>query len=503
MFIDRIKIGQNESNDLEVSARIRSRLLKRPFRLYYSFDSKFRDYVTGWGDPFLLAVLPICSYYGEEINIDAPISPQLLERIPAAIDKFREFFKSFCHVPIKSKGQAFPREAIRKDRLSAAFFSHGLDSLYTLTENREEIDILIIRASDMWDWEPAYVSDVVSATRATLKKLHSHADILVVRTNAAQLSDGLVHHAKHYSGASQAAIAYLFSSGIRRTFVPAGYSLDFLQRTSEHPDFDRLWCSERMEMIHDSPIRRLDKIIKLSQQPDLVEHLRVCRYKLPRKFNCGWCVKCIGTSISLYVCGILDHCKTLPQKIRVERIPYLDPAATSQNFLDRDRWIKALGDKPEDLELKSAILEWSARVNRSDAHSFESDTHKARELAMRGRFSEAREAIRRLLEIDPYDPRLNFGMGFCVFFSERNLRAAEYFFNKAEEYGCDEFWLTCSEALLKFSGYEFGQGMAKLRHARRMRPDVFRIGMIKEAIRRALMRFSSDLFERVKRLGHS
>ena len=157
-----------------------------------------------------------------------------------------------------------------------------MDSLYTLFHNKDAIDLVIVNAFDQLAWEDSYLSMVLEGVRAHWRGLDSAADILVVRSNIFELSQGLVEWGEHFHGACLASIAHAFSGGIDRVFIAATYPLEHLYPVGISPGAGPSLVTSAMQIVHDSPIRRLDKIIEMAETPELFEHLRVCYHHFRR-----------------------------------------------------------------------------------------------------------------------------------------------------------------------------------------------------------------------------
>jgi hypothetical protein len=488
MRIGRIRTRKKSRDYIEISARITSKLLRSPFTLSYTFNKKYGDYVSRNGDAFVIAALPICACYNEPLYIEEPVSDGLLRQIPSVLDKFIEFFPSFSKIPIIPSGTEAQPADHDKDHLTACMFSLGLDSLYTLFKNADEIDLLIMKTSEHDDWAPAYERMVVAATVSTLNELGSHADLLVVRSNIWKLSEGLVDLGKHYHGAALISLANLFSAGIRKTFIGGSFPYDALRPWGSHPDLDVLWSTESMEIVHDSPIRRLDKCRALAEKPQLFEYLRVCPLYLGDRFNCGWCPKCVSMSINLYACGVLDYCKTLPQTIPVERLRHIPLAPIMVGFMDLDRWLEALGDSPEDQRLRWALLERRADWDVAKAKRFVARSAQSWELAKCGDIDEAKTMIRELLEEDSYDSELHFHLGYCLAWHDRQTDEAIQSFEKARYYGYDEFLVSYQIALTHVFRGDIVRGFKLLSDARKLKPGGFEWRAMKDFLRWVMIR---------------
>ncbi len=470
-------------------ATVRSKLLPRAFRLRYVFDSRFAEYVTPYGDPLVIALLPICACHGEDLVVRAPVTRDLMRQVPKILLKFKEFYPEFSEIQIVAESYVDPPPPAEDNRLTASFLSLGLDSLYTLFRNKDTIDLVIVNAFDLLEWEDSYLEMVLEGVRATLQKLGSRADILVVRSNIFQLASGPVDWGKHFHGACLASVAHVFSGGIASAFIAATYPLENVCPWGSHPELDPLWSTASTQIVHDSPIKRLDKIKEMAKKPELFEHLRVCYHYFRTKFNCGYCSKCISAFLSLRTAGVLDHCKTLPRAIEPQRLPYQIDMASSVGWMDLDRWIDALGDGPGEEQLKTALLVAQSKWHDSQLELlFWEKSSEMIELGSKGRYPECSTTADLLLEMDPYDPIANYYKGLCLFWYHRKLPDAVTYFKKASAFGYDEFLCLYHAGLAGILSGGGKKAVSSLLSAVKLASRRFSMRISKDAVRFVLIR---------------
>lgn len=488
MEISRISLRQKTAGTTVLRATVRSKLLRRPFPLRYEFPSRFADWVTPSGDPFLITALPICAFHHEDLRIVAPITQDLLEQAPNVIDKFIEFDSRFAQIKVvgASVDRAVPSRTT--NGRTASFFSLGLDSLYTLFKHRESVDVVIVNAFDHVEWEAPYLDMVMAGVRAALRRLESPAEVLVVRSNVYHLSHPLVDWGLHSHGACLAGIANIFSRGIRRTLIAGSYPMGALRPNGSHPELDPLWSTASMQIIHDAPINRLDKTLALAKIPELFENLRVCVHHFESKFNCGWCAKCISTSMNLKTAGILHYCKTLPHDIPVERIPYLVDVDHVTGWVDLDRWLARLGDDPTDTRVRSVFHEAVAKWEDPAVKSFPAHVRRLCERVAKGRGNEARTLANDLLHMDPYDPIVNYYTGLFALWFDGNPRDSQGYFEKACDFGYDAFLCTYHQGVARILGGDMRNGVSALASARRLDLCGFVIRVAKDILRLSLIK---------------
>lgn len=181
MQVSGISVTNIRDDTTQFTATIRSRLLHRPFSLAFEFESRYRRFLQGNADPFLIALAPICAYHNEDLHVQAPITRELLRRTHEVIDQLKLFDSHVEHVSITADSYVNPIPPRNDQRLSALFFTLGIDSIYTLKRNRDTIDVLIL--IDFGQWTHPYRRMMIEGTKSVLETLGAHADLLIIRSN--------------------------------------------------------------------------------------------------------------------------------------------------------------------------------------------------------------------------------------------------------------------------------------------------------------------------------
>ena len=104
-------------------------------------------------------------------------------------------------------------------------------------------------------------------------------------------------------GSALASVALLL--GFPRAYMPSAYSYGQLFPLGQHPLTDPLYSNEAVATVHEgAEARRLDKVVRVAQDPAALANLRVCFTDMNE--NCGRCAKCLRTMIPLARLGISD-----------------------------------------------------------------------------------------------------------------------------------------------------------------------------------------------------
>ena len=249
------------------------------------------------GDAFLaIALLPAMAA-GEDLDLTAipPVSPGVMERLEVTQDVWT-CWNSFLHRVDVRTGTAAPAPASMRG--TAAFFSGGVDALYTAMQRRPVLDSLVLINGFDFSVGP----DVFARARARTERQADRLGLplLTVETN---WIDFTRHHliARNTSfGCALAAIALALAP--ERMIIASSNSYARLVPSGSHPVLDPLWSSDATTIEHHGcHARRDEKLQAVLERPELVPDIWVCH--ADPVINCGRCAKCRRLRLSLWLLG--------------------------------------------------------------------------------------------------------------------------------------------------------------------------------------------------------
>lgn len=255
---------------------------------------------------------------GFDLHLPAAISPRLLAAAPRVQDIFLLWNEAYARVRVSSEREIAP---VSSARGTAAFFSGGGDSFFTVVKNLDDIDALIfVHRTFDGPWEPA-LRNARAAARELGKPLIEVTTNLRVLSNAARLEFA------DYGGGLLGGVALLFQHAFSRVLIASTFSYMALTKWGSHPLVDPLWSSEALEVVHDgSEATRPMKMARIAQNEVAMRRLRVCQWKggsaavSDRQLNCGRCEKCVRTMVNLRAAGVLEACETLPGPLDLDAV---------------------------------------------------------------------------------------------------------------------------------------------------------------------------------------
>lgn len=338
----------------------------RTKRLFFSVESRYKDFIFADASPFLAAVLMRSVKSVESLDILGNVSEKLYENIVKIIDTIDKL-----KIIKKKKEIAISVGGSRPDVKTAhsgigCFFSGGVDSFYTLLknnyENREKITHLIfVHGFDI----PMWNTKLFEIVNSRMQKVAEHfgIELICVKTNIREISDAHVEWIMAHGGAV-AAVALFLRRGLSKVYIASSNSWDQLEANGTHPYLDYLWGTENLEIVHDgNESNRTEKIKKYIATSEIaLQNLRVCFNNYGNVYNCGKCEKCLRTMIELRASGVLNRTKrNFRDNLETKNILLLENNPTVQKHFGAS--LKELEQNEGDQELKNAIKEMLSGKN--------------------------------------------------------------------------------------------------------------------------------------------
>ena len=323
-------------------------------RVHYRFPRRFSDGELD-ASPFLAVLVPVAMRLGEDLTIDGPVSARLLDQASEAMTVLGSIAQ---WAPVKVFAEAVA--GVPRPGITAAGFSRGADSWYTVLRNRSRGLTHLVYVPEV---------EIVYSEATKVRALEAIADaaarvdceLVVVESNARELTEPLMDW--NFAHGPFLASVGLALGGEVSTFLMAG-ALHFgmFVPIGSHPLLDPLWSTERTAIVHDgAEATRLQKVRFLADHPVALDTLKVC-YEADTEFNCGLCSKCLVTMTELYIAGVLDRCPTFPVPLSRRAILNL-PLTTVAGRMWWADILMALGPSRRDRQLWRAIQTTMAKAD--------------------------------------------------------------------------------------------------------------------------------------------
>lgn len=238
--------------------------------------------------------------------------------------------------------QARTEEKVQVDTRVVSSFSGGVDSFFTALTHPEVTQLTHIRGfeSSLQGKRP----ERLAQTRLDKAVSSLAKELVVIETNALDFFRHLRLQRYLIHGCLLACAGHLM--GPKEYVVPNSAPLSNLDlRSGSHPLSDPGWSSDTVEITHDLSLEdRLEKM-KLVYDSGFLNDLIVCAhrhdiYDHERAQNCGNCMKCIRTMLSIFLQGM--HSTAFAEPLTLGKIRRCRP----NNTVDFPLW-----DKDQSLSL--------------------------------------------------------------------------------------------------------------------------------------------------------
>lgn len=301
----------------------------RPFRVWFRFSGLSAAHVEASGNPFVPALLGVAMWLRKPVEIDSPVSPQLLEGA-ARIMRIWHGWNRFMR-PVEIRAGVLS-EQYTPGRGAACLFTGGVDSFHTLTENlatetgsaRATHLLFLGGQTDM-----ALANNALYQARcAVISEIAQELQVGAVfgATNVRDILPGWTLEWGVRAGSNLVAPALCLAPLFDRVFTSASFTYDAPFPWGCHPFTDPLWNTARIRFEHRGcELARDGKVVKsISGSAIALRHLKVCNDGETTGYNCGRCEKCLRTMITLRAVGALDRCQTLPHDIPLDAVARLN-----------------------------------------------------------------------------------------------------------------------------------------------------------------------------------
>jgi hypothetical protein len=335
----------------ELSARIRpERGAER--RLWFRFPEAFAPAGPPDASPFLVALVAWSMRHGEDLELEAPVSPSLL----GASREIVSVYQSLRPAEMREVAISAPEgEPPAPNEITACYFTRGADSWFavlTALEDEPHTPPLThaVFSPDFLSEEcdDAYVRNAVAGARRAAESLG--LEVIHAETNVR----------REVRGAHLAATA--LALGPRRMLIPSGAMRGEITPAGTHPALDHRFSIERTQVVHFGDASRLAKVRRISRSELALHDLRVCRVEdVEDDRNCCRCEKCVRTMVELHIAGSLERSRSFDLPLTPEAVARLMLRLTR-----RHQWIDALhslGSSRFDRRIAAAIR---MVVTRSD-----------------------------------------------------------------------------------------------------------------------------------------
>ena len=261
---------------------------------WYDVPEAYKAQVSTTGNPWLACLAPLSVTLGETLHIDAPVDAQLLENVHELALVWKSWYPALQ--PINVEAEVVQDEVIPAgtcERRTAAFFSGGVDSFFTVLQHEEPgsrygrhhvQDLLCVWGFDV----PLENVEAFARMRASLERA---ADLLgkpfiPVATNIRTTRWDRAKWGPLSHGCGLASVGLVLEARFATLLVGSTYGYADLQPWGSHPLTDPLLSTSSTRVVHDgAAYNRVQKTAFIACNDVVKHHLRVC-WKQRSDGNC-------------------------------------------------------------------------------------------------------------------------------------------------------------------------------------------------------------------------
>ncbi len=244
-------------------------------------------------DCWVFLLLPIAMQLGENIHIEGEATKGSIEAFDRAQKYLLQGHPNMKAIKLEVSNPIDDSNEVESSRGVGLFFSGGLDSTFS-AETLEDVDTLIsVWGFDIPITNSAHWNLTLGSIKPYAKELNK--DLIAVKTNIRELSNGLVEWGGDYHGTALAGVSIALTKHLKKNYLAASR-----QRTE--PDWGH---SAELADAYTTPnhlieqtegIERIAKAHGIANIPRTT-YVRVCYRNVKGKANCGTCKKCVRTRL--------------------------------------------------------------------------------------------------------------------------------------------------------------------------------------------------------------
>ena len=282
-------------------------------QLWFDVAEEHAPFLSRTGNPWLACLAPLAAKLGEPLRLSLPVDRLLLRNVHELMVIWQSWYPHLHRVEIAADTtDGLPAAGGTR---TAAFFSGGVDSFFTILRAREPgaiaIDDLIsiggfdILLRNLSAFERRRSRQAVVAESLGNKFVDVVTNLRDTRIDKAGW--GLLLH-----GSALAGVGLALEGRYRRLMI--GSTGDYLSLIplGSHPLTDPLVSTNGTQVLHDGATHdRCSKLEYVSRSEIALRNLHVC-FRFGSDYNCGACEKCYRTMAVLELLGRLEQAESFP-----------------------------------------------------------------------------------------------------------------------------------------------------------------------------------------------
>lgn len=292
------------------------------------------------GSPWLALLLPLAVASGEDLRVEWPVDPYLLQNAETLIALWACWFPNLA-TPIRIFAEPLPAGVPLPG--ASASFTAGVDSFFTVLRHPESKFYVNVLGLDMPRWKKDAYERLTSRLERIAQELG--ARLVRVATNVRETRWGKIPWEKIGCAGAITAAHLQLEQVCGTALIPASFRIQVLHPFGLHPLTVPMFSTSTTRILFDGASHsRHEKIEAIADYRVVQQNLQVCFVGQDRHgqddTNCSRCEKCLRTMIVLDILGKLPEFPTFDlSSYRVElaaRMDCIHPARRSVQTETKD-----------------------------------------------------------------------------------------------------------------------------------------------------------------------
>jgi hypothetical protein len=281
-------------------------------RLWWRLPAEWRDAVTAWADPFVVAFLFPIMQWRRDVMVDGVVSPSLLSNLERYMAIWQAWMpERYQPVAIHAREET-EAPAPTEGEQTIVPFSCGVDSSFTLYRHHQGLagrrtrritGAMVMHGFDIW-LDQKNAEGVYTGLLGGARNMLESLDVprIPVASNFHEMQTTWAHSFGTHLVGGLRLLAGRFDATLIPNNIP--YARLYMPWGS-HPVSDPCLSSRHFQVIDDGgEAARFEKIQLIAQWPEAMRHLRVCFENPGSHANCCRCEKCLRTILSFRAAGV-------------------------------------------------------------------------------------------------------------------------------------------------------------------------------------------------------
>ena len=279
------------------------------------------DTVDVTGTPWAAALAPLAASGGHELRLEVPVDARVLDGVRRVSEIWSAWYDGVAPISVRADAVAGPEGGGGAGRV-AAFFSGGVDSLWTALELRDgaaaQRTLLTVHGFDV----PLEEAEAFDRMRERFDAWTTGwgGGGAALATNFRRTASGKVPWGPLAHGCALVAVGLAVGPRFDVLRIASTGGVRDPHPWGSHLETDHLLGSLAVRVEHHgAEAARWQKVRRIVEDEGALSLLRVC-WRSGTDANCGVCSKCLRTTALLELHGALDRAPTFPARLDLDAL---------------------------------------------------------------------------------------------------------------------------------------------------------------------------------------